>query len=127
MTAENLEPNYAKLFFLATAKEGEVWHEVVEHRSGYYRCSCGEVFAYGSDIDNHINQINPTYDNPRDILKRMREYCGDERFDLFMAQLEYGNNTNVEGIDWSGNIDIDYILDPPALLQKAVEFLKGEG
>ena len=49
MTPENLEPNYARLFHEATAKEGEVWHEVVEHRSGYYRCSCGEVFAYGSD------------------------------------------------------------------------------
>ncbi len=126
--------NYEKLFFLATAKEGDVWHEITNYtivKDGrvitYATCSCGKNFLFDSTLDEHIKNSNPTYDNPRDILKRMREYCGEERFDLFMAQLEYGNNTNVEGIDWSGNIDIDYILNPPALLKKAVEFLKGEG
>jgi hypothetical protein len=126
MTPENLEPNYARLFHEATAKEGEVWHEVVPITLKP-RCSCGKMFTWQSDLSKHIDESNPTYDNPRDILKRMRDFCGEERFDLFMAQLEYGNNTNVEGIDWSGNIDIDYILDPPALCKKAVEFLKGDG
>lgn len=111
------KPNYAKEFHEATAKEGDCWHI----RISKYSAICKKC---GADMST---ATNPTYDNPLDILKRMREYCGDERFDLFMAQLEYGNNTNVEGIDWSGNIDIDYILDPPALCKKAVEFLKGEG
>jgi hypothetical protein len=52
MTPENLERHIKlQLLYRKTLCEQEVgvWHEVVEHRSGYYRCSCGEVFAYGSD------------------------------------------------------------------------------
>ncbi len=121
--------NYEKLFHEATAKEGEVWHEVVEHRSGYYRCSCGEVFAYGSDIDNHINQINPTYSHADEILKRMKEYCGEERYFDFMVRLgsDVIEKTNPTPIGLINNFLNDYILNPPALLKKAVEFLEKKG
>jgi hypothetical protein len=68
----------------------------------------------------------PENPNAADILLRMRKKCGEERYDMFMAQLEYGNNAYVEGIDWSGNIDVDYVTDPSALLRKAVEWLEGE-
>lgn len=127
MTPENLEPNYARLFHEATAKEGEVWHEVVEHRSGYYRCSCGEVFAYGSDIDNHINQINPTYDNPRDILNRMKEYCGEEKYKKFFTEIATKRNGEYLELMTIYEFVATYILNPPALCKKAGEFLKGEG
>ena len=68
---------------------------------------------------------NSTYTNPADILKRMRDYCGEERYALFMAKLEYGmQQPNIEAIDWDGSIDEDYVLNPSALLRKACEWLE---
>ncbi len=112
------EPNYAKLFHEAT---GGCWHEYDKIIGLYNKCSCGKICG---NLDEHIKQSNPTFDNPTDILKRMRDYCGEERYKLFMAQLEYGNNAYVEGIDWSGHIDVDYVTNAPALCKKAWEFLK---
>ncbi len=68
--------------------------------------------------------------NAADILKRMKEKCGEGKHDLFMAQLEYGNSPEVEPQDWSGMIDVAYVENSTALLREAVEFLeqtKGEG
>jgi hypothetical protein len=120
MTLENLEPNYAKLFFLATAKEGDCWHI----RISKYSAICKKC---GADMST---ATNPTYDNPLDILNRMRDYCGEERYREFIEVGGIGivyHSGVASGYRWLVAINEDYILDPPALCKKAVEFLKGEG
>jgi hypothetical protein len=118
MTPENLEQNYAKLFFLATAKEGDCWHT----RISKYSAICKKC---GADMST---ATNPTYDNPRDILKRMKDFCGEERYFDFMVHLgsDVIEKTNPTPIGLINNFLNDYILDHPALCKKAVEFLKGE-
>ncbi len=63
---------------------------------------------------------NSTYSNPADILNRMKEYCGDERYSIFIIGLD------LECVGILENFINDYILNAPALLRKAVEFLEGE-
>lgn len=118
------EPNYARLFHEAT--DG-CWHEVElfsnKDSNENYRCKkCGNLFY----LFHHIGNVNPTYDNPRDIFKRMKEKCGEEQYSLFMAQLEYVDNGYIEPQDWSGSIDVEYVKNPTALLRKAVKFLEGK-
>lgn len=101
---------------------GGCWHEYDKIIGLYNKCSCGKICG---NLDEHIKQSNPTYTNPADILKRMRDYCGEERYALFMAKLEYGmQQPNIEAIDWDGSIDEDYVLNPSALLRKACEWLE---
>jgi hypothetical protein len=74
---------------------------------------------------------NPTYDNAADILNRMKDYCGEERYKIFInsftSYTDYRHWTTYKPtIDFINEI---YILNPSALLRKAVEFLqqnKGE-
>jgi hypothetical protein len=70
-----------------------------------------------------------SYDNAADILNRMKEYCGEERYFDFMVHLgsDVIEKTNPTPIGLINNFLNDYILDTPALCKKAVEFLKGDG
>jgi adenine-specific DNA glycosylase len=63
----------------------------------------------------------PTYSNAADILSRMKEFCGEERFLDFIRQ----NGFDGENGD-TIFIEIDLVLNPPALLKKAIEFLEVE-
>lgn len=109
--------NYAKEFHEATAKEGDCWHEWITGVSPEIYlivCKhCGEIYTDYND--------NPTYDNPRDILNRMKEFCGEERYDEFIRWLQQTHWFEIDEFLET------YILNPPALLKKAVEFMKGEG
>jgi hypothetical protein len=70
-----------------------------------------------------------SYDNAADILNRMRDYCGEERYREFIEVGGIGivyHSGVASGYRWLVAINEDYILDHPALLKKAVEFLKGE-
>lgn len=62
--------------------------------------------------------------NAADILNRMRTFCGEKRYNLFMAHLEYIDNGHLEPEDWSGHIDVDLVTNPSAFLRKAIEFLE---
>jgi len=67
---------------------------------------------------------NPTYSNAADILKRMKEKCGEERYQQFITRkligVYHGRCTHPEEI----SIYETYIHNTPALLRKAVEFLE---
>jgi hypothetical protein len=116
--------NYAKEFFLATTKEGEVWHEVVP-LTLKPRCSCGKMFTWKSDLSKHIDESNPTSDNPRDILNRMKDFCDGEQFGDFIDIIGKWEGVTENGEVWY--VNSEYVINPIYLLKKAVEFLKGEG
>lgn len=71
---------------------------------------------------------NPTYENPKDILLKMKEFCGEERYCNFINSVGFWKYTNVTG-GTKIYIEENYILNPAKLLRKACEFLqqrKGE-
>jgi hypothetical protein len=106
------------------------WHEAKLFQDGInYKCSCGCLF-YKERMDNHIKESNPTYSNAADILNKMKEFCGEERYYTFIRKKGIGivrKLTDYPINVYNVFIDETYILNPPALLKKAVEFLKGEG
>lgn len=124
------DPNYARLFHLATAKEGEVWHERINAImfADFFTCSCGYQARTIEEFALHTKKSNPTYSHADEILKRMREYCGEERYRKFVAQI--GKVRIVPPyISYQYLYYEEYILDPSALCKKAREFvikMKGE-
>jgi hypothetical protein len=69
----------------------------------------------------------PENPNAADILNRMKEFCEEERYIEFMLSFtsftdSRGYTTYMSPITFVNN----YILNPSALLRKAVEFLVGE-
>lgn len=94
------------------------WHEweMYLDRDGNerFKCACGA---------NLLRDQNPTYHNPTDVLRVMKL-----RGDWAMFLWVIGGNTSKGSTPASYKkfdyIDIDYILNPDALLKMAVEFLK---
>lgn len=107
--------NYAKEFFLLTAKEGDCWHI----RISKYSAICKKC---GADMST---ATNPTYSHADDILKRMRGYCEIDKYEDFICTVGFIIPLYDEPPIYS--IEEKYILDPPALLKKAVEFLEKKG
>jgi adenine-specific DNA glycosylase len=60
----------------------------------------------------------PTYSNPKDILEKMKQFCGIHKFRNFIYQLS--DDCCEDTIMFVET----YILNPPALLRKAIEFLE---
>lgn len=94
-----------------TKSPAQIFHELTcKHRKEYK--SCKECPLYSLPIIE--------YSNAADILNRMKEFCGEEGYYNFTHKIVLVN---------TGYIDIDkfldkYILNPSALLQKAIEFLE---
>jgi hypothetical protein len=68
-----------------------------------------------------------SYDNAADILNRMKEYCGEERYYTFIRKKGIGIVRKLT--DYPINvykifIDETYILNPSLLLREAIEFLE---
>jgi hypothetical protein len=61
---------------------------------------------------------HPTYSNPKDILEKMKQFCGIHKFRNFIYQLS--DDCCEDTIMFVET----YILNPPALLRKAIEFLE---
>ena len=106
---------------------GGCWHEFKEVSQYGNICKCNCLCG---NLDEHIKKSNPTYSNAADILNRMKEFCGEEKFGLFVGNIgnvvdyqyekfEFGNDIPTDYL-----VDLKYILNPPALLRKAVEFLE---
>jgi hypothetical protein len=61
--------------------------------------------------------------NAADILNRMREFCGEGKYREFILRV------GTQSRDWNNNytyyINTIYILNPSALLERAIEFLEG--
>lgn len=94
------------------------WHEAKLFQDGInYKCSCGCLF-YKERMDNHIKESNPTYSNPKDILEKMKQFCGIHKFRNFIYQLS--DDCCEDTIMFVET----YILNPPLLLKKAIEFLE---
>lgn len=102
---------------------GGCWHEFKEVSQYGNICKCNCLCG---NLDEHIKKSNPTYSHADEILKRMKEYCGEERYFDFMVRLgsDVIEKTNPTPIGLINNFLNDYILNPPALLKKAVEFLE---
>jgi len=75
---------------------------------------CGTVFY-----------ANPTYSTAADILNRMKEFCGVDKYENFICTV--GSITPLFDEPPIYSIEEKYILNPSALLQKAIEFLEGKG
>ena len=61
---------------------------------------------------------NPTYTNAADILNKMKEFCGEEKYSEFIIELD---------LDGSGILESfinKFVLNHSALLQKVIEFLE---
>jgi len=110
----------AQRFHELTAKDkADVWNNFIGFRSSKFHCSCGLNFNYHNDLLEHIKESNPTYSNAADILNRMREFCGEDKYGDFILWLpDYSVNGILKHV-----IDT-YILNPSALLERAIEFLQ---
>lgn len=119
----------ARRFTELTAKEGDYWHEMYGC-NGQLVCSCGEKFSLSSFAINHVRQSNPTYTNAADILNRMKEFCGEERYRHFIVETGIGTWHEVdsfkEGRKITFYIKEEFIRNPSDLLQKAIEWLEAE-
>ena len=101
---------------------GIEWHEIKKENVNF-ACTCRIQFKTYDMLLQHVQNLNPDFSDPREVLKVM---MAREDFKLFMARLEYGDFPNVDAIDWSGHIDLDYITEPNKLLKAAVEWRKKE-
>lgn len=120
----------AQIFTEAT---GGHWH--IGREDGFPRfgvCECGYVAINKNTLDN------PTYSNPADILRRMKEFLGEEGFEKFIKTISL--EKHVDYREAYGEPDeryfvtmsiIDFIngfiLNAPALLDKAIEYLQMKG
>jgi hypothetical protein len=62
----------------------------------------------------------PDFTDVREVLKVISK---KKWYNLFMAKLIYWGD-NVEAIDWDGNIDVDYVINPGMLRDKVINFLE---
>lgn len=93
-----------------TELTGGHWHELVQvHPSEYNILTCLKCGENGC--------INPTYENPADVLRVMmkRDDCDD-----FLRELQKNHWLEIE------EFIEKYILEPDALMKQAAEFLKEE-
>lgn len=69
---------------------------------------------------------HPTYSNAADILNKMKEFCGEDRYYEFIIHISFvqTGSSNVGFIMSIGDFINTYILNPPLLLKKAIEFLE---
>ena len=111
-----------------TELTGGIWHELLHSNSRI--CTCGLTGESQSLLFIHISESNPTYSNAADILNRMKEFCGEERYAKFIGTLpltfivdKLNPNEELTKKLFISFIDT-YILNTPALLKKSVEFLE---
>lgn len=114
---------------------GRCWHERDWSKEptmwvGGKGIHCFTCVKCKQPIPVYYDYNRPTYTHADEVLRAMRRKLEIEGYKLFMAKLQYGfEQPNVEAVDWDGSIDEEYILNVPALVQKAIEFLeqmKGE-
>lgn len=110
-----------------TELTGRKWHFVSSYGEHYYECSCGERYGSYEAIGEHTKVSNPTYQNAADILNRMREFCGEDevKHHSFMLNIgTYYSDRSLLKVVITYYIEETYILNAPALLQEAIEFLR---
>lgn len=95
---------------------GRCWHEWDGVKTPDFheiKCTCGysEVTFL---LNKHINENNPTYENPADVLRVIIKDLG------FVTTSEFFS-LNRESKEM---IDVDMILEKDALLKAAVNWLK---
>ena len=67
-----------------------------------------------------------TYSNPADILRDMREKLGEEKFNIFIFWLDWGQDLDIKENEPMRCISLDYLFNLSALIDKATEFLRRE-
>lgn len=103
------------------------WHNCYR-KDGYWH-DCYKCEKQYKDSDNL------TYSNAADILNRMRTFCGEEKYRKFIKTISY--EKHIDYREAYGEPDEryfvqmsltdfinNYILNAPALLRKAIEFLE---
>jgi hypothetical protein len=105
------QPDREKLCKEFTELTGGHWHEYKIRCGGgrsYLECSCGHCAFLGEN-----EKQNPNYDNPADVL---RVFDDIHKMSDFIFWLSNGEQYN--------RIHYTFIIEPDALLNAAVEFLK---
>jgi len=111
-----------------TELTGGKWHEI-NINIPRLQCSCGKEWYGGAtteELNKHLS-LNPTYSNASDILNRMKEFCGEEKYLIFISWLCSTLSFSIDNFRIVMDFINTYILNPPALLRKAVEFLVTKG
>lgn len=103
---------------------GKLHYEIESIQKDYYYCSCGFVEKDRSAFNGHIAKHNPTYSNAADILNRMKEFCGEEKYLIFISWLCSTLSFSIDNFRIVMDFINTYILNPSALLRKAVEFME---
>jgi hypothetical protein len=126
MTPEQItKPTEAqcKRFTLAI---GECWHEWECDYSNFHCIKCW----YRVNSSDYTPK-NPTYTDSASILEKMREKLGEEKYSKFIYQLssQYFDKNGITRIGQQArliNFLNDYIFNPAALIDKALEFMRKE-
>lgn len=131
MELDQKREQLCKEFTLLT---GGHWHEIVQipahvkdgiRYTNHTTCSCRKDLLYFSNLETHIKESNPTYENPTDVLNVLVKTMETDNWWDFVA---YSKAFIVIGEfdddpeDWA--IKSDYILKKDALLEEAVNFLR---
>jgi hypothetical protein len=116
-----------------TEMTGVCWHERDWSKEpsfwvGGNGWQCFTCRKCGQNIPIDYDSKRPTYSNPKDILEKMKEFCGEDRYYEFIIHISFvqTGSSNVGFIMSIGDFINTYILNPPLLLKKAIEFLEGE-
>lgn len=72
---------------------GIEWHKIYgKHPNQRCKCSKDVYYRYSSDAGQHLlENPTPTFSHPEEVIAVMKR----DDHDLFLAQLEYGNGSNV--------------------------------
>jgi hypothetical protein len=111
---------------------GGCWHEEIDitHLGTNRTCSCGFV-GTAKELNYHIKESNPKYLHADEVLVPLREKLGEERYREFIVVKLH----NLERQYWylvgsshlsnlKKNTPEFFILNVPALVKKAIEFLE---
>jgi hypothetical protein len=109
---------------------GGCWHEWMDTTEVGLRCTCRIICG---NLDEHIKKSNPTYQHADEVLVPLREKLGEERYREFIVVKLH----NLERQYWylvgsshlsnlKKNTPEFFILNVPALVKKAIEFLEKE-
>lgn len=60
------------------------WHEFKEVSQYGNICKCNCLCG---NLDEHIKKSNPTYSTAESILNRMKEFCGQSKYNKFLWRL----------------------------------------
>jgi hypothetical protein len=107
-----------------TELTGGCWHEPIFYGSRIC-IHCGVLIAVGDANKPFYDMVkyNPTYSNAADILNRMREFVGEDKYKIFGTIIGLWTYDPFNS-KYNLYVGEKYVTDPPVLLERAIEFLQ---